>query len=37
MKFASWTYDGSQLNPVLIDERGDLSNYVKSRYAFIIY
>ncbi|ODM87027.1 Neuronal acetylcholine receptor subunit alpha-10, partial [Orchesella cincta] len=28
MKFASWTYDGYQLNLVIQTEDGDLSNYV---------
>ncbi|XP_067936865.1 neuronal acetylcholine receptor subunit alpha-10-like [Watersipora subatra] len=28
MVFASWTYDGSQLNLTLVDKQGDLSNYM---------
>lgn len=29
--FASWTYDGSQLNLTLVDGEADLSNYMTNR------
>lgn len=36
MLFASWTYDGSQLNLMLVDTEGDLSNYIESRYIIVV-
>ena len=36
MLFASWTYAGSQINLMLVDNEGDLSNYIESRYSILI-
>ena len=36
MLFASWTYAGSQINLMLVDNEGDLSNYIESRYSLLI-